>query len=306
MQLDRLNWNDLRYFLEVARKGRLQGAAKRLGVNHTTVARRIAALEASLETRLFERTAHGFDLTSAGETLFPLAQQVENAADYAKESVHHSGNVLSGNLRIGTPDGFGNAFLADAIVPFVRDNPGLTIELAPVPLSHNLSKREVDMAIRLEKSAQSNIDNIKITEYTLYLYTTNKYIKDNNLENASYDDLKNEILSDYIADILYSDELNFNQYLGGDIASRFQSSTVLAQQAFIAGGGGVGVLPYFMAMRDSRLIPVFTDRISFVRSYWLLVPLELQRMASVRRLQNFILFVTKENRRIFMPEKAPS
>lgn len=304
MAVDRLNWNDLRFFLEVARKTRLLGAAKHLNVNHTTVARRISALEEALDIRLFERTERGYHLTHAGEALLPLAEQVENATDLAKEQVKLSSDSASGTMRIGAPDGFGNAFLAGGLVPFMHDNPDLTIELVPVPFTHNLLKREVDLAISLEPTKRPNISNEKITDYTLFLYTSQKYIAENGIDNYEIDAVANSTFADYIIEILYTEQLNFNHYVDPGIESQFQSSTVLAQYEFVANGGGFGVLPYFMAYQDSRLIPVLTEQIRFVRSYWFLIPHDLQRFARVRRLKKFILSISQEHQQIFMPDTS--
>lgn len=299
-----MNWNDLRHFLEVARKGRFLSAAKRLGVNHTTVARRVSALEDALEVKLFEQDDKGLHLTDAGETLLPLAQQVENAADLAKERVLLSGHSLSGNLRIGAPDGFGNAFLAGRIANFMGTNPDLTIELVPVPLSHNLLKREVDLAISLEPSQRKGISVQKITDYKLFLCTSNEYIKSNGVDISDIDEITKCPFADYIPDILYTEQLSFNKFIDSDMISQFQSSTVLAQYEFVANGGGFGVLPYFMAHNDPRLVILFPEKFCFIRSYWLLIPHELRRLASVRAVERFILSLAKANRFHFMPESG--
>ena len=106
MTENNLNWNDLRYFLEVARQGRLLGAARRLGVNHSTVARRLVALENALQTPLFEQDENGFHLTQRGEALLPLAQQVEDVAGLMREEAGGNRDELGGRLRLGAPDGF--------------------------------------------------------------------------------------------------------------------------------------------------------------------------------------------------------
>ena len=303
---ERLNWNDLRYFLEVARRGRLLGAARKIGVNHTTVARRIAALEDSLEVLLFEKTKDGYLLSQAGESLLPLAEQMENATNFAKEQVQVSGHTLTGNLRVGAPDGFGNAFLAGRIAPFMRDNPELTVELVPVPLPHNLIKREVDISISLEAMKRPNIYVKKITDYKLFLYSSKKYLKENKINFKGPDAIAHKTFANYIIDILYTNQLNFNQHISEAITSQFQSSTVLAQYEFVANGGGLGVLPYFMAWKDKRLVPILTSRYCFVRSYWLRIPQELKRLARIQSLQNFILKLTYDNQPMFMPKSVES
>ena len=304
MKINRMDWNDLRYFLEVARKGRLLSAAKRLGVNHTTVARRISALEMALEVKLFEQDETGFHLTDVGEMLLPLAQQVEDATDLAKDRVQLSGQSFSRNLRVGAPDGFGNAFLAGRITTFLHDNPELTVELVPVPLSLNLLKREVDMAISLEPTDRKNIYCRKITDYKLLLYTSKAFLENNDVDVTNIDAVTQCPFADYIADILYTEQLNFNKYIKNNLESRFQSSTALAQYQFVANGGGFGVLPYFMAYDDPRLVPVFTDEYIFLRSYWLLIPAELHRLASVRGLEKSIMALARANLSKFMPDET--
>jgi len=302
MKLDRLNWDDIRYFLEVARKGRLLSAAKRLGVNHTTVARRISALENALEVRLFEQDQTGFHLTASGETLLPLAQQLEDVTDLAKERVQSSGQTHSGMLRVGAPDGFGNSFLAARISEFMNTHTDLTLELVPIPVSPNLTKREVDLAISLEPSERKNIFCRKITDYRLFLYSSEVFLKRHNIDPAKAEQIDDYTFADYIPEILYTDELSFNKHISNGLEGRFQSSTVLAQFEFVANGGGLGVLPYFMVEHDPRLVIVRPDKYAFTRSYWFLIPYEVRRLASVRGLEKTIMDLVSANKALFLPD----
>lgn len=300
---DQLNWNDLRYFLEVARKGRLLSAAKKLGVNHTTVSRRLTALEDSLQIKLFEQDENGFHLTSLGESILPLAQQIEDVTELAKERVQFSGQTLSGNLRIGAPDGFGNSFLAEKITKFTNENPDISLKLVPVPLTHNLLKRDVDLAITLEPSERKDILDKKITDYRLYLYTSRDYIEKHQLDISDLEEIKKHPFAGYIPDILYTDQLDFNHYISQNLNETFQGSTIMSQYQFIAGGGGLGVLPHFMVGSDPRFVKVFPEKIFFTRTYWLLIPIDLHRLASVRALEKVILSLVTENLSLFLPEK---
>ena len=304
MQSDRLNWNDLRYFLELSRRGRLLSVAERLGVNHTTVRRRIAALEEALGVKLFEQDESGFHLTAAGEELQPLAQQFEDVADLARERAQSQERSFSGSFRIGAPDGFGNSFLAGKIHPFMHQNPDVIVELVPVPLTHNLIKREVDLVISLEPTKRADLFCIKITDYTLLLYVSKKFLKQSGSRNSKDFNLSKIVeypFADYIPEILYTAELSFNNLIHKKLRNSFQSSTVLAQYEFVANGGGLGVLPYYMAHADQRLLPVMMDKISFVRSYWLVIPYELRRLGRVRALEKFILNLAEQHKHEFMP-----
>jgi DNA-binding transcriptional LysR family regulator len=106
-----MNWDDLRYFLAVAREGQMLGAASRLGVSQARLSRHIAALEEALGTRLLERTPRGSTLTEDGAALFEVAERIE--AEVLNGTARLRGrDTVSGTIRIGAPDGFGSAFLA--------------------------------------------------------------------------------------------------------------------------------------------------------------------------------------------------
>jgi Bacterial regulatory helix-turn-helix protein, lysR family len=102
------NWDDLRYFLAVARTGTLSAAAKQLGTEHTTVARHIQALEDELNCRLFHKSHSGYGLTDAGERLLSDAEAIESAYVFANAAASSEGQTIIGAVRIGVPDGFGN------------------------------------------------------------------------------------------------------------------------------------------------------------------------------------------------------
>lgn len=298
---DKLNWNDLRYFLEVARAGRYLSAAKRMGVNHTTVSRRIAALEDALQTPLFEADEKGLHLTPAGEAVLPLAQQCEDIAVLTKERVATDQRSLSGNLRIGAPDGLGNLFIANQLTQFVHRNPDLNVRLVPVPQNLNLIKREVDIAITLEPSERRDIHCKKLTDYQLFLYVSRDYTQKNDVDLEDIQSIKQHPFAGYIPDILYTEQLGFNRLIDDQMIERFQGATVMSQFQFIANGGGFGVLPYFMVQDDPRFIQILPDEINFIRSYWILTPLELRRRANVRSISTELELLIAQHRDQFLP-----
>ena len=134
MQKSTMRWDDLRVFLAVARRGRLQAAGRTLGLDPTTAGRRIAALEAALGTALFERSAEGYALTEAGGGLLAHAQAMEAQA-LAAADVRGEAERLSGTVRIGAPDGVSNYLLVDACDTLSRDNPELQVQVVALPRS---------------------------------------------------------------------------------------------------------------------------------------------------------------------------
>src|SRR5690349_11411804 len=118
-----MNWDDVRIFLAVARAGQILGAAKRLDLNHATVSRRIAGLEAALAAKLFRRLTTGSELTPAGERFLAIAERMEAEMLAARAEVAGEGDAVSGTVRIGAPDGFGVAFLAPRLGPLTERHP---------------------------------------------------------------------------------------------------------------------------------------------------------------------------------------
>ncbi|MCC6171173.1 MAG: LysR family transcriptional regulator, partial [Gammaproteobacteria bacterium] len=110
--MHKLNWDDLRIFLAVARTGRFAAAASRLGIDHTTVARRIGALEGALGTTLIARSPHGAELTTSGKKLLEYAERMESDAIRACESLDETASQISGTVRLATPEAFGSWLVA--------------------------------------------------------------------------------------------------------------------------------------------------------------------------------------------------
>ena len=149
-----MDWDNLRYFLELARSGTLMSAARRLEVDHTTVARRIQALEKEVGAPLFSREAGGHRLTEAGRKLQPQVEAMESAFQAVESTAPASQEGLSGLIRIGATEGFGTVVLAPQLALFAQQHPKLTIDLLAMPRLVHLSRREADIVISLERPAR--------------------------------------------------------------------------------------------------------------------------------------------------------
>ena len=121
-----MNWDDLRYFLAVARDGQMLGAARRLGVSQALLSRHIATLETVAGARLLDRTTRGCTLTHDGQSMFATAERIE-AEMLAGMSSIRGGDEVAGTIRIGAPDGFGGAFLAPRLGKFRQKYPDLHV-----------------------------------------------------------------------------------------------------------------------------------------------------------------------------------
>ena len=135
-----MNWDGIRYFLEVARTQRVSVASIRLGVQHSTVSRSIQTLERELGFLLFNKSrTTGFTLTEDGQHFFTYAEQIESAIIAAREDISGESQSLSGHLRVGCTEAFGNYVLAPLMVDFQLRYPAITLDILPVPRFISLS-----------------------------------------------------------------------------------------------------------------------------------------------------------------------
>jgi molybdate transport repressor ModE-like protein len=211
--LKSMDWDRIRVFLEVARTGQILGAARRLGVNHATVARQLTALEQELKTQLVERRTTGCVLTSAGEALVAAAERAESEFLQVGARLGRSSEAISGTVRVGAPDGLGNYFLASQLGALAARHPDLLIQLVPLPRTFSLSRREADIAITLDRPKQGRLIVKKLTDYTLSVYGAESYL--NRLGPIRKQaDLASHLFVTHVEDFVYSRALDYASTLG--------------------------------------------------------------------------------------------
>lgn len=280
-------WSHLQSFLTLARTRRLSSAGRRLRADHTTVSRHIAALEKALSVTLFDRREEGFLLTSEGERLFQAAEQMESLMQDAHNDIVGRDLELAGTVRIGVPDGLGVGFLAAHLAQFAAGHPGLSLELVALPQVFNLSKREADIAISLERPAKGRLIGRKLREYSLQLYASEKYLQTHE-PILKTSDLARHTMIGYIEDLIPIPELSYLDEIHSALHPAFSSSTMIVQLEAIRAGAGVGVLPRFLAEPVEELVCVLPEAVRLTRCFWLSVPAELHRLTRIRAVCNFI------------------
>ena len=159
-----IDWDDVRYFLAVARGGSVRAAAGRLGVNHSTVLRRIAQLEERLGTQMFEKLPSGYRLTAAGAEVLELAEQMEASLHRLETRVFGRDQSVRGLLRVTLPPFLATHLLMPGLADFARVHPDIEMEIVSTGEVANLTNREADVAIRLvsdRKTLPLNIYGLK-------------------------------------------------------------------------------------------------------------------------------------------------
>jgi len=292
-----MDWDRLRVFLAVARAGQILGAARRLGLNHATVARHLDGLEAGLGTMLVERGPSGCTLTAAGERLAATAERMEAEALAAEAALAEGGGGVSGTVRVGAPDGLGNYFLAPELARLASLHPGLVVELVPLPRTFSLSKREADVAIGLERPARGRLVATKLTDYTLGVYATRDYLAAHG-EPASKAELAGHVCVSGVDDFSYSAALDYAAAFEGTAAARFHCASVVGQVEAIRAGHGFGIVHDYVAARLPELVPMLPE-ITFRRSYWLVTHPDTSRSGRVATVTKVIAQRVREERRLF-------
>lgn len=277
----RLNWNDFKFFLALARRGRLRSAASDLGVDQATAGRRIAALEERLGSWLFERTAKGYELTEAGVQLLPLAEQIESKILIAKTQSEDRGDYLAGAVRVGAPVAASAYLISDAAAELIRKYPRLEIEIVAVPRVFNLSVREADFAIAVSRPDRGRVLSRKIADYPLMIYGHQDYLAAREpIENLA--DLRRMHGVGYISDLIFDKELDYVPAVDHRLHPRLTSSNLLVQLHCTLAGGGLCILPEFVARRYPSLRPILEGQVQLIRSYWLVIHEDLAKAERVR------------------------
>lgn len=281
------DWDDIQAFLAVARAGRLTVAAQQMGVDHSTLSRRIAALERALNARLFDRRSVGFVLTPEGEQLLDDAESMESLTLKMRERFDDRSIGLTATVRIGTPEGFGTYFLAPRLARLTATHPNLDIELVANPRLFSLSKREADIAITMSRPAQGRVYAEKLVDYTLGVYASRHYLAATPPIRRRRD-MADRPWVGYIDDLMWTSELDYLPQVSAGIAARTRISNVISQAGAIRGGVGLGVLPCFIARSEPELVRLLPDEIELTRSYWLVTHADTRDVARVRLMHDFL------------------
>ena len=262
------NWDDVRLFLAVAREGGLSAAGKQLRLDPATLGRRMARLETSLGTGLFVKSPQGYALTVAGAELLSRAEEAETAMRIATSSLPVQSDSLTGQMRIGAPDGCANYILPQVCAALAVVHPELDIQIVALPRVFNLSRREADLAIGVSAPTAGRLTVQKITDYRLHLAASEAYLKGSG-GISEKDALRGHRIVGYIPDMIFDSELDYLADIGvGRVP--LASNSVSVQLHLLRRGGGVGVVHDFAMPFAPELRFVLQDEIALTRSFYMI------------------------------------
>lgn len=262
------NWDDLRVFLAVAREQSLSASGKVLRLDPATVGRRMQKLEVALQASLFTKSPQGYALTEAGTALLARAEQAEAAMRAVVAELPEPSDQLSGQIRVGAPDGAANYLLPQVCAQISASNPALEIQIVALPRVFNLSRREADMAIAVSAPTAGRLMVQKITDYRLHLAASDAYLKQAPAIQ-SVRDLRDHRMVGYIPDMIFDRELDYLADIGvKDVP--LASNSVSVQLNMIRQGGGVGVVHDFALEAAPSVRRILMHEISLQRAFYLI------------------------------------
>jgi DNA-binding transcriptional LysR family regulator len=250
--------DDLLILLTVARLGRFNAVAETLGTTHTTISRRILALDRQLGGRTLERNPHGWELTELGACAVAAAEAIEDTLGALSGLIGEDQNALSGLVRISTSDGFGADFVAPALVRLQQRYPLVNIEMLSATRKVSQNRSGVDLEVVVGRTDVSNAQPIFLTNYFLRLYASPGYAAERGLPET-LDDVGQHGFVSYVESALQVAELGHRSSQLPTPKSSFQATSIFAQVEAVRRGAGIGLLPNFMVAGKPGFVPVLPD-----------------------------------------------
>lgn len=280
-----MDWNDLRYFLCVARTGSLSRAAAELGVSVSTVSRRIVELEANLGATLFSRSPTGYTLTLEGERVLKGAEMVEAGVFAVERSAYGLADRPSGTVRLATSENIATDLVIPALARFREQYPLIRLEIVTSTVTAELESQEADIALRMVRPDRGNLKVRRLGRMTYSVYARRDYLQANPATGANplagrafvvWDDAHAHLPAAVWAADRVSDS---------DIA--LVTSSLPTQLAAVRAGVGLAVIPDFLVASDD-LVQVMPPSDVFSNDVWLVVHSDISMSARVRAVSDFL------------------
>jgi len=274
------DWEDLRHFVVLAREGTLSAAARQLGVDHATVARRVAALEAETGLKLVDRRARSYQLTDDGRRIAATAMPMEEAAFAVGRAAQAAKPGLRGELSISAPPALANALIAPQLFRLRHRYPGIRIKLIGEKRTASLNRREADVALRLSRPREPGLIARKIGSFDFGLYGAAAYLKEtprHAFAFIAYDDSMDD-----------APQQKWLQAMAADKEIVLRSNDLENQAAAARTGVGLAVLPRFLGDTDPRLTRYDVTPPPPSRDVWLVVHRDIRQAPLVRAVMEFL------------------
>jgi DNA-binding transcriptional LysR family regulator len=281
------DWNDLRYFLAVARAGSTLAAAKLLGTSQPTVQRRLVALEEQIGRQLVERRATGYVLTHAGRQLLPFAERIEQDVAALERHLNASVETIGGVLRITCPEADIDRVLSPLLDRFRAMHPDLRLEVIVTDRSLDLAKGEADIALRGGQLQDDALVGRKIADTLWLLYGSRTYLERRGRPQRP-EQINDHSVILYAGPIAQLRPLKWLQSVAPNAHVAAYGNSVLGGLSAAKSGAGLVMLPAFVGNAESALDCAFAPQPELTEPMTLVVHPDLRQAARVRAFFDFV------------------
>lgn len=298
------NPDDLLVLLAVARTGRFTTAAESLGLNHTTVSRRIAALEKTLAGRVLSRTVGGWELTELGSRAAQAAENVESAVALLGGPSEQA-NQLSGVVRMSATDGFSAFIAAPAVAALQRKHPLLRVEIVTVTRRALQHRSGLDIEVVVGEPQAHRAEAFRLGYYMLGMYASRGYLAEHGTP-STVTELTQHPLVYFVDSMLQVDDLDAPRRLVPSMRDSLSSTNVFVHVEATRAGAGIGFLPCFMADRHADLVRLLPEDFKEQLPYWMVLRPDSLRQPAVAAVVHALRAQTAASKRSLIGGSAPA
>lgn len=279
MDADTVRADDLLTLLAVARTGRYTAAAQLRGVDHTTVARRIGALEEALGGRVVTQSGRGWELTALGQHATETAGRIEAAMSQLAAGGEEP-DPVSGVVRMSATDGFSAFIAAPAIARLRERHPDLSVEIVAAQRRASLHRPGLDLEVVVGQPQTTRGSSVELGSYTLGMYASRAYLSTHG-SPRDLEDLQRHRLVYFVDAMLQVEALDLPRRVVPRMRDGVTSTNVLVQVEATRAGAGIGMLPCFAADRHDDLVRLLPAVVSERLPYWMVVRADSLRIPAV-------------------------
>jgi DNA-binding transcriptional LysR family regulator len=284
--MHRVDWDALQVFLAIARTGRISAAARRLGVEHTTVSRRLAALETELGVPLFYRTTTGYVLTSHGKNVVTNAETMERGAIAVAARAREGSGGITGCVRVALAPELASHWLVPRLPEFRTAHPQIDLQILVGTHQRDLARGEAELAVQPPRPRQKGLVAVRIAYVTVGLYAAKTLVGAKRLRITNADTLRNYPLLAYTSPFRVLQEAKWFQPILASAKIALETNSTHALLAAAQAGVGIAVLPRFVARAHDDLISV-SDNVA-EHDVLLVTHPEFRRDPKVRATADFL------------------
>jgi len=276
------DWDDARFVLALSRNGSIRSAAKALDVNHTTVARRITALEKRLSARLFEKTPLGYVLTASGRVICTAAAEMESILISSERRIEGADTVLSGDVHIHIPDIF-DEWVSEKIALLSRQHPRLNLLITNTVSVANIAQRETDIALRFSQAPPEDMVGRKLCKLPVALYAGVDFEIDESIDLADQPWIR------WDKPFLNTPIEQLAEEMSQKASTTLYVTTYHSITNLIRNGAGIGLLSPWFADKDPKLKRISPDIEKGAMDVWMLIHPDLRGVKRVKAITDMLI-----------------